>query len=150
MLSITALVWVSFVCAATARASSARLRQYLAAWRCSPQSFSSRLVARERIRVLFWTSGGSVEKSALWLMDHEHIKPDHICLSCGQAMHLARTIPGSGGLTELRTYDCKACGVVFTESVVNDKPRSIDIGPRAAALVFLPVTRPRLCWGLLL
>src|SRR5437764_13699052 len=32
MLSITALVWVSFVCAATARASSARLRQYSASY----------------------------------------------------------------------------------------------------------------------
>jgi hypothetical protein len=52
----------------------------------------------------------------LWLMDREHIKSDHICLSCGQAMHLARTIP-VGALPELRTYDCKACGVVFTESV---------------------------------
>jgi hypothetical protein len=54
-------------------------------------------------------------KNALWLMDREH--PDHICLSCGKAMRLARTIPGIGELPELRTYDCKACGVVFTESV---------------------------------
>ena len=52
----------------------------------------------------------------LWLMDREHIKSDCICLSCGKAMRLARTIPGIGGLTELRTYECKACGVVFTES----------------------------------
>jgi hypothetical protein len=50
-------------------------------------------------------------------MDHEHIKSDHICLSCGKAMRLARTIPGIGELPELRTYDCNACGVVFTESV---------------------------------
>jgi hypothetical protein len=32
-------------------------------------------------------------------------------------MHLVRTIPGVGELPELRTYDCEACGVVFTESV---------------------------------
>jgi hypothetical protein len=46
--------------------------------------------------------GGPVEKSALWLMDREH--PDHICLSCGKAMHLARTIPGIGEPPALRTY----------------------------------------------
>jgi|SRR5689334_10738879 predicted Zn-ribbon and HTH transcriptional regulator len=93
--------------------------------RCDPP----RLIARERIRVLFWTSGGPVEKSALWLMDHEHIKPDHICLSCGQAMHLARTIPGSGGLTELRPYDCEACGVVFTESASTISRGPLTLAP---------------------
>jgi rubredoxin len=50
-------------------------------------------------------------------MDREHIQSDCICLSCGKTMRVARTIPGSGELPELRTYDCKACGVVFTESV---------------------------------
>jgi hypothetical protein len=59
---------------------------------------------------------GPVEKLALQLMDREHIKSDHFCLSCGQAMHLVRTIQGIGELSELRTYDCKACGVVFMES----------------------------------
>jgi rubredoxin len=47
----------------------------------------------------------------------EQIKSDHICLSCGKAMRLARTTPGIGELPELRTYDCKGCGLVFTESV---------------------------------
>jgi len=55
-------------------------------------------------------------KAPLWLMDREHIKSDHICLSCGKAMRLARTIPSIHGLPELRTYDCTACGMVFTES----------------------------------
>jgi len=32
-------------------------------------------------------------------------------------MRLARTSPEIGETPELRTYDCKACGVVFTESV---------------------------------
>jgi hypothetical protein len=32
-------------------------------------------------------------------------------------MRLTRTIPGIDELPKLRTYDCKACGVVFTESV---------------------------------
>jgi ribosomal protein L37AE/L43A len=47
-------------------------------------------------------------------MSREHA--DHICLSCGKAMRLARTIPGIGEPPALRTYECKACGVVFTES----------------------------------
>jgi DNA-directed RNA polymerase subunit RPC12/RpoP len=51
------------------------------------------------------------------LVDREHIKSDHICLSCGKAMRLTRTIPGIDELPELRTYVCTACGVVFTESV---------------------------------
>jgi hypothetical protein len=50
-------------------------------------------------------------------MDREHIHSDCICLACGKAMRLVRSIPGVGELPELRTYDCKACGVVFTESV---------------------------------
>jgi len=32
-------------------------------------------------------------------------------------MRLARTIPRLGGLPELRTYECRACGVTFTEAV---------------------------------
>jgi hypothetical protein len=48
-------------------------------------------------------------------MDREH--PDHICLSCGKAMHLIRSIPGIDEFLESRTYDCKVCGLVFTESV---------------------------------
>jgi hypothetical protein len=75
------------------------------------------LIERERIRVLFWTSGGSIEKSASWLVDREHTETDHICLSCGKAMRLAGTIPEVGESPELRNYECKACGVVFIESV---------------------------------
>jgi hypothetical protein len=44
-----------------------------------------------------------LKNSHLWLMDREHIKSDCICLSCGKAMHLARTIPGIGELPESRT-----------------------------------------------
>ena len=31
-------------------------------------------------------------------------------------MHLARTIPGIGGLPELRVYSCMQCGVSLTEA----------------------------------
>jgi hypothetical protein len=55
--------------------------------------------------------------SQLLEVDPRSLQPDRICLSCGKAMRLARTIPTIGAVPELRTYDCKACGVVFTESV---------------------------------
>lgn len=38
------------------------------------------------------------------------------CPSCGKPMHLARTIPGIGGLPELRVYSCRQCGVSITEA----------------------------------
>jgi hypothetical protein len=50
------------------------------------------------------------------LVDREHIKSDRNCLSCGMAMRFARTIPGIDEHPESRTYECMACGVVFTES----------------------------------
>jgi hypothetical protein len=31
-------------------------------------------------------------------------------------MHLVRTVPGIGGLPELRVYSCKTCGVSFTKA----------------------------------
>jgi rubredoxin len=58
-----------------------------------------------------------LKNRTLWLVNREDIKSDRICLSCGKAMRLARTISGIGEPPELRTYECKACGVVlFTES----------------------------------
>ena len=38
------------------------------------------------------------------------------CPNCGKPMHLVRTIPGIGGLPELRVYSCRACGVSLTEA----------------------------------
>ena len=48
------------------------------------------------------------------VVDLERIKSP-ICPLCGQPMQFARSIPGIGGLPELRTYDCKACKSVETE-----------------------------------
>lgn len=31
-------------------------------------------------------------------------------------MPLVRTLPRLGGLPELRTYECRPCGIVFTEA----------------------------------
>jgi hypothetical protein len=53
--------------------------------------------------------------SQLLEVDPRPLQPDRICLSCGKAMRLSRTIPAIGAVPELRTYDCVACGVEFTE-----------------------------------
>ena len=70
---------------------------------------------RARAHLCSLLSSGPVEKSTLWLMDREN--PDHMCLSCGKLMRLTRTIPGVGELPECRSYACKACAVIFTESM---------------------------------
>jgi ribosomal protein L37AE/L43A len=36
------------------------------------------------------------------------------CPSCGKPMQLTRTILKSGDLPELRSWECKGCGVHFT------------------------------------
>ena len=38
------------------------------------------------------------------------------CPSCGRMLCLTRTIPGTNGLSELRTYGCRECGVWVTEA----------------------------------
>ncbi len=38
------------------------------------------------------------------------------CPGCGKPMHLARIIPGIGGLSELRVYSCRQCGVSLTQA----------------------------------
>jgi len=35
------------------------------------------------------------------------------CPSCGKPM-LARTVPGSGSSPELRSFECRVCGIVIT------------------------------------
>lgn len=59
-------------------------------------------------------------------MDREHIQSDRICPSCGKAIRLARTIPGIGKPPALRTYECKACAVVSTESVAGRVARELN------------------------
>jgi transposase-like protein len=40
-----------------------------------------------------------------------------LCPSCRRPMLFKRAIPRVGGLPELRTYECTACGVSYTEAV---------------------------------
>jgi transposase-like protein len=42
-----------------------------------------------------------------------------ICPSCGRPMELARITPRLGGLPELQTFVCRACGETLTEAVEN-------------------------------
>ncbi len=46
----------------------------------------------------------------------ERIKPTPACRSCGNPMRFARAVTQANGLPELRTYDCKDCGVAMTEA----------------------------------
>ena len=46
--------------------------------------------------------------------NHAHLQP--ACPSCGRMLCLTRTTPRTNGLTELRTYNCWACGVWVTEA----------------------------------
>jgi hypothetical protein len=38
------------------------------------------------------------------------------CPSCGKALQLSRTMPGSKGVPDLRTYACRECGLWLTEA----------------------------------
>jgi hypothetical protein len=63
------------------------------------------------------------------VVDLERIKSP-ICPVCGKPMRFARSIPGIGGLPELRTYDCKMCKTAETEVMRPRAPREFG---RAAA-----------------
>ena len=39
------------------------------------------------------------------------------CPSCGRPMRFVNAVPRLGALPELQTFECKACGVMFTEAV---------------------------------
>ena len=38
------------------------------------------------------------------------------CPSCGRALRLARTVPGTDGLVELQTFSCRECSLWVTEA----------------------------------
>jgi rubredoxin len=40
-----------------------------------------------------------------------------LCPSCSRPMQFVRAVPRFAALPELRTYECKACGVTYTEAV---------------------------------
>ena len=40
-----------------------------------------------------------------------------LCPSCGRQMPFVRSVPRFAGLPELRSYECRACGVTYTQAV---------------------------------
>jgi hypothetical protein len=46
------------------------------------------------------------------------------CLNCGRPMHLARTLPRTGGLPDLQIYSCGECGVSLAEAD-GDRPTAL-------------------------
>jgi hypothetical protein len=59
------------------------------------------------------------------------------CPVCNELMLLSRTVPRLGGFPQLKTYQCKPCGVVFTEEDSGSNP----ISERARALYDEPCPR---------
>jgi transposase-like protein len=51
-------------------------------------------------------------------MQREHTyHPAPCCPSCGAAMRPVRSIPRIGGLPELQSFECRACGISITEAL---------------------------------
>jgi len=50
----------------------------------------------------------------------DRIKHRPACPNCGRPMHLIRTTPRAGGLSDLRTYSCGECGVGATLAADDD------------------------------
>jgi hypothetical protein len=44
-----------------------------------------------------------------------------VCRSCGGVLRVARTVPGTNGFVELKTFSCRECSLWITESA--DKGR---------------------------
>jgi len=55
----------------------------------------------------------------LTTMDADNVVPisRHFCPACGRPMRIALVIPRFGAFPELRTYECRDCGVSYTEAV---------------------------------
>ncbi len=65
-------------------------------------------------------------------MDSDNVVPmsRHFCPACGRPMRVVLVIPRFGSFPELRTYECRACGVSYTEAA---KETDKDAGGSATA-----------------
>lgn len=54
-------------------------------------------------------------------MDRERTKLDRMCPACGRLMRLARSIPSTGELPELETYECEECRVEITAAKQDER-----------------------------
>jgi transposase-like protein len=66
-------------------------------------------------------------------MDSGNVVPisRHFCPACGQPMRLVLVIPRFGSFPELQTYECKSCGVSYTEAA-KDEAAENDAGATSA------------------
>jgi hypothetical protein len=59
-------------------------------------------------------------------MQREHTHhPAPCCPSCGAVMGVMRSFPKIGGLPELQTFECRACGVSITQA---HEPQVLEMG----------------------
>jgi hypothetical protein len=96
-----------------------------------------------------------LKKPALWLMNCEHIQSDHICLSCGKAMRLARTsseISGALGFAHLRLqgmwsgiYGKRGGGKVARELNTLGIEDDARLGSRAVVILMVGCALSRHC-----
>lgn len=71
-------------------------------------------------------------------MDSENVVPisRHFCPACGRPMRVVMVIPRFGSFPELHTYECRDCGVSYTEAVKEtntETDRDSDGRPPAGA-----------------
>ncbi len=62
-------------------------------------------------------------------MDFDDVVPisRHLCPACGRPMRLVLIIPRFGTFPELQTYECKSCGVSYTQAAKDEAgPDSAD------------------------
>jgi transposase-like protein len=52
-------------------------------------------------------------------MESDNVVPmsRHFCPACGRPMRVVLVIPRFGSFPELQTYECRECGVSYTEAV---------------------------------
>lgn len=50
-----------------------------------------------------------------------------LCPSCSKPMRFVRAIPRFAALPELRTYECKPCGVTHTAAVTPDQDADVGV-----------------------
>lgn len=58
----------------------------------------------------------------LTTMDADNVVPisRHFCPACGRPMRVVLVIPRFGSFPELRTYECRDCGVSYTEAAKDE------------------------------
>jgi hypothetical protein len=59
--------------------------------------------------------------AALIVREHHAGMTLPICPNCAQPMSFLRDIPGAEGMRHIKTYQCKPCGIVFSQGDEGDR-----------------------------